>query len=292
MAENQMPVAEKATIISKAWGLPFEKVREIQRKNVDDCSVWELKVRYNNPNLGKLPEWVDMDAVDTIIWKCVHTRWTSRIRSQYSKEDLHSICWERIFLKTHEIEKVGKDNYQKYIWTIAKNRVDAIVQSFDVHSQYMNFNANVDASIDFESDGNSTIQDNYIIHKERDLLGNIRDVRVEENAEFMTTNQSTPQDDAFDEIDMLLTVKSIEDIMLRDLLSMAAYLIAGMDCFEELYKDAMCRLCKSKQDKIHKMKVARRKVTFKSILNIVAEGVSNQYFDKISDYAQKYLVIT
>ncbi|WP_304393300.1 hypothetical protein [uncultured Clostridium sp.] len=375
MASNQLPVAEKAQIISREMGVPYERVREIQRKEVKDCTVEELKIRYNNPNLGKLPEWFDFEQVNKLIWKMVHSNWSKKLEPRYSKEDIHGECWEKVLLTSKQITDIGKEDYMKYTCKIIKLHISNLKYYTGAHKKYfvstsmdtyydiLNkadskklpdsirysdilrdsgelpllkiidkdtntilgiktndtvYSYSIKGSItDIEpkllynvvfNEKNRTLTDvkgKYTINleepikinkteniKEEYILGEVVDRYVTEKmTQDEIVDACTMNDDKFEELDILFTVSSIQDTMLKDLISVTAYLVAGLDYFEELYIDAVHRLTEEKQFEIesYRTKENVKKLTFKKILKLVAGELSDKYLKKVTDYMQCFV---
>lgn len=316
MASNQLQVAEKAKIISDEMGIPFEKVREIQRKEVKDCTIEELKIRYNNPNLGKFPEWFDFNKVDGIIWKIVHSNWSPCLSPMYDKYDLHSECWEKVFLVSKQIIDVGKDDYIKYTCKVVKLHISNLKYYTGAHKKYF-VNVKMDQSIVDEvlkrESFKSRLPDVYTYHdilrdkeespltekvvvngveKSRYICGEIKDCYVtEKTTQQEITDRCTVTDNKFEEMDMIFTVSTIQDTMLRDLISITAYLVAGLDYFEGLYLEAVHRLTEEKQFEIesYREKENFKRLTFKKVLKLVAGELSDRYLKKVTDYMQCFV---
>lgn len=307
MASNQLPVAEKAKIISMEMNVPFERVREIQRKEVKNCTVEELKIRYNNPNLGKLPEWADFKKIDTIIWKIINASWTGQLEPEYSKDDIHNECWEKVLLTSKQILDVGEKDYEKFIYRIVSNHNSNFYWYGNKHSKYIT-RLQVDEHSTTNGKVGKRLLDTYTYTDiKRDKDGNYmykdevnkngKKVKVpiieEQQAFIIIDNYEAEQieDIKFEEMDILYTVSSIQDTMLRDLISITAYLIAGIDYFEKLYIEAVHRLAEEKQFEIesYRTKENVKKLTFKKILKLVAGELSDRYLKKVTDYMQCFV---
>lgn len=310
MASNQLPVAEKAQIISREMGVPYERVREIQRKEVKDCTVEELKIRYNNPNLGRLPEWFDFEQVNKLIWKMVHSNWSKKLEPRYSREDIHGECWEKVLLTSKQITDVGEEDYMKYTCKIIKLHISNLKYYTGAHKKYF-VNMSIDQSgseVLDKLDRNrlpDTITYTDILRDEGELpileeidgkkvykVGEVKELYItEKTTQEEITNRCTMNDSKFEEMDILFTVSSIQDTMLKDLISVTAYLVAGLDYFEELYIEAVHRLAEEKQFEIesYRTKENVKKLTFKKILKLVAGELSDKYLKKVTDYMQCFV---
>lgn len=318
MASNQIPVAEKAKIISETFVVPFEDikriegkelvnctpleayikegnnkipfdmVREIQKKGIAESSTLELKIRYNDVDLGKLPKWVNFDVVDNIIHREVNSSWTGQLEPVYSREDIQSACWEHLLLKSREITNVGEKDYERFVCKLVQNHVSNYYYYHKLHSKHENFKLSVEVD-----SGVACRQDSVNRLPEVFYNLNEKDPELREQSKFVYVADSNKRehqenlilDTIEEEMDMLNTIKSIKDTTLRDLLSIAAYLLAQLDSFEGLYKEAVNRMTDSKKEKFFEVISNKGKgPDFKKILKIMVDKDTTTYLKLISDY--------
>lgn len=327
MASNQIPVAEKARIISETFRvpvedverikgkescncttletyikegnsqIPFEMVREIQKKEVADCSTLELKIRYNDENLGKLPNWVDINVVDSIIWREVNSTWNKFLEPVYTREDIHGACWEHVLLKSKEISKVDVKDYEKFICHLVKWHISNFYYYHKQHSKHINFKVDISPE-----DGKLIISNKDKINRLPEVIYNLNEVDAEirEEEKFVYIADSNKRehqenyilDTIEEEMDMLNTIKSINDSTIRDLLSIAAYILAQLDSFKGLYDDAVSRMTESKRVKFLELIESKngKSLDFKKVLKILVGKESNTYLEMIKDYLQELMI--
>lgn len=330
MASNQMPVAEKARLISETFTvpqmdierlgrkeiencttleayikegnshIPFEMVREIQKKEVADCSTLELKIRYNDENLGKLPDWFDYSLIDDIIWKAVNFSWTGQLEPNYSREDIHSACWEHLLLKSKEITKVGEQDYIKFSKHLIKWHISNFYCYNKKHSKYINFNMEIPSDDEYSCytgrDGVNRLPEVFYNLNESD-----EEIRKSTKSVFYLDTTKTVKsaqvenkilDTLEEEMDMLNTIKSISDITTRDLLSITAYILAGLDSFKGLYQEAVSRMTSDRRTKFLEIIEGKggKKADFKKILKLFVGKESGTYLEQISDCLQKMMI--
>lgn len=321
MASNQLPVAEKAKIISENFRvpmedveqikrkesiyhtaletyinqgnrqIPFEMVREIQKKEVKDSTFLELKIRYNDPELGILPDWFDVEEAQTIVKKAVNAKWQDVLYPTYDRNDMFSECWTKILLATKRIKEVGEQNYKGFIYRIATNHVTYTTYYHVRHLKH--FKTNISSS---ELDTIHTKLDSSNIKRLPEAIYNLnetdKEIREEEKTIYLpvTERVETYEDRVLDtleaEMDMLNTIKSINDTTIKDLLSIAAYLLANIECFEGLYKEAVDRLIEPKKKKFLEVVECKdgKCIDFKKITKIVVGKETNTYLSLINDY--------
>lgn len=291
MASNQLPVAEKAKIISENFDIPFERVREIQKKEVKDCTFEELQIRYNDKELGQLPDWFDIEEAQALVRKAVNSKWQDVLYPVYDKDDMFSECWTKILLATRRIKEVGEENYKGFIYRIATNHVTYTTYYHVEHLKHFKHDVGdlTDVPVKCESLNIRRLPEVIVNLNEVD-----KEIQQEDKVIYIADGgrQETPEDKILDsieeEMDMLNTIKSINDETIRDLLSIAAYLLVQLDSFRELYEDAICRMTESKRAKfLDAVKdKGSRSIDFKRILKIVVGKESNTYLTLIKDYLQ------
>lgn len=325
MASNQVPVAEKARIISDTYmvsdesmdallrkaendctevelfirkgnrKIPFEMVRQIQKKEVKNSTFEELKIRYNDPQLGQFPNWFDLKEVSNIIRKAVNLKWQDILAPVFDKDDLYSMCWEKILLASKKIREVGPENYQGFVFKIATNQIT-----------YNTFYY-VDSLKHYKHDIGDTkrIEDLYIYHQDSvcrlpEAIYNLnetdKEIRDEDKTLYIQSKGSTEDEEENsildrmeEEMDILNMVKSITDTTTRDLISIAAYVMADIECFEGMYKEAISRLEEEKIKELSKMieEEDKRKLNFNKILKLIVGKNSKAYLSSISGYLNK-----
>lgn len=315
LGRNGLTVVDKAKIISERTGIPFDKVREIQKKDICDCTIEELKIRYNNPDLGKLPEWINYDLVDNIIWKSVNSSWNGKLEPLYSKWDIHNSCWEKLLLKSYEITQIDKDDYPKYIKKLVMWHISNFYYYYKVHSKKVSFTTKVDDEIDMtiiqdcnftesvekiesivhiKNQNDDTLSKDIKVSSDVSIINDfVGSSNLSNNAKYYETSSNE-----LEEIDIVNTIKSIDDTLLKDLISITAYLVAGLDCFEELYNNAIERLTDDKKKSIldmigvsNGMVKHTNKITFKNIVDLLAEDNSLLYSKKAKKYIKDYILI-
>lgn len=296
MASNQVPVAEKARIISESWGIPFEEVRKIQKKEVKDCTFEELRIRYNDRELGQFPDWFNMQEARTIVKNAVNSKWQDVLSPTYDREDLYIESWMKIMMATKRIKEVGEADYKKFIYRIATNHVTYTtyyhVQSLK-HFKTETQHGDADA-VFFNKEKSEIKRLPEVIYnlnetdpelREEDKLVYVADGGRKESQEDLIL------DSLEEEMDMLHTIKSIKDDTIRDLISIAAYTLANIDSFKGLYDEAVARMTEPKRKKFFEILEgnSNKELDFKKILKLIVGKDTNTYFVMISDYLQKLM---
>ena len=87
---------QKIELYSKKYNKTKEEINRILSEHEDMLTFEELKIKYDNPNIGKLPDWLDEESLHLMIWKTIHTNWNELLASNTTKEDLYMECQEYV----------------------------------------------------------------------------------------------------------------------------------------------------------------------------------------------------
>lgn len=98
--------SQKIDLYSAKYNISKEEVNRILSEHEDVLTLEELKIKYDNPNIGKLPEWLSEETLDLMIWKTVHQYWSLLFQQRMTKEELYSEHQEYIRKKINLFENV------------------------------------------------------------------------------------------------------------------------------------------------------------------------------------------
>ena len=98
--------SQKIDLYSVKYNISKEEVNRILSEHEDVLTLEELKIKYDNPNIGKLPEWLSEETLDLMIWKTVHQYWSPLFQQRMTKEELYSEHQEYIRKKINLFENV------------------------------------------------------------------------------------------------------------------------------------------------------------------------------------------
>ena len=98
--------SQKIDLYSAKYNISKEEVNRILSEHEDVLTLEELKIKYDNPNIGKLPEWLSEETLDLMIWKTVHQYWSPLFQQRMTKEELYSEHQEYIRKKINLFENV------------------------------------------------------------------------------------------------------------------------------------------------------------------------------------------
>ena len=98
--------SQKIDLYSAKYNISKEEVNRILSEHEDILTLEELKIKYDNPDIGKLPEWLSEETLDLMIWKTVHQYWSPLFQQRMTKEELYSEHQEYIRKKINLFENV------------------------------------------------------------------------------------------------------------------------------------------------------------------------------------------
>ena len=98
--------SQKIDLYSAKYNISKEEVNRILSEHEDVLTLEELKIKYDNPDIGKLPEWLSEETLDLMICKTVHQYWSPLFQQRMTKEELYSEHQEYIRKKINLFENV------------------------------------------------------------------------------------------------------------------------------------------------------------------------------------------
>ena len=98
--------SQKIDLYSAKYNISKEEVNRILSEHEDILTLEELKIKYDNPDIGKLPEWLSEETLDLMIWKTIHQYWSPLFQQRMTKEELYSEHQEYIRKKINLFENV------------------------------------------------------------------------------------------------------------------------------------------------------------------------------------------
>lgn len=207
--------SQKVEMYSKKYNKPREEVFRILTEHEALLSLDELKIKYDNPNIGKLPQWLvdegGYDALAKYIENGIRKKYDIKYSTWVSKEDLTSYMWEFILKRIHLYETPAHivssvANRMVWLWRQNKARGD-------------NFAMSLQDSISKSDDNDGTYSD--IITKP---------LASEESGKTRMNVMSERREDV------------------RDILVAASYLISNIPGFEHDFQKIVAK-CKDEQIK-------------------------------------------
>lgn len=175
--------SEKIEKYSVKYGKSKEEIHRILTENEALLTLDELKIKYDDPNLGILPDWLSEEDFDLMIWKSIHTLFDQKYSYWTTKEDLHSDLY--IFLK----ERMKLYKNKAYLKTAAMNRLRWLLKQQILRSQY--YDIELDAQVCTSDDNTSrttyseVIPATQYLEEEVEFLNTIRDIKNESVKHFL-----------------------------------------------------------------------------------------------------------
>lgn len=197
---NYTSKSQKVDLYSQKYNLSKEEVYRILSEYEDILTLDELKIRYDNPDIGVLPDWLLEEELDSMIWNTVHQMYDTRFSSWTTKDDLHSDL--QLFVRKNS----NKFRNHAHLKTCLVNRLKTLLDERSWRGKYY------ENSIDEEetyTDSNTT---KYKYEK------------------FMIADTKDK-----DDLELILKIKSIKDEKIRNLIIVTGYLICNISCLRKEY---------------------------------------------------------
>ena len=190
---------QKVDMYSEKYGLSKEEVDFILSEHEDVLTLEQLKIKYDNPNIGKLPEWLSEQELDNMIWKTIHQCWSPIFEQRLSKQEMYSEHQEYIR------KKIALFENHNHIKGALMNRMITLSQEYTRKSKY--FVGSTDEVL------------------EADNLNGVARYKFE----LPVSDEATLEDHYF-----LENIRSVKDKSVRNLLIITGYLLCDI---VELRKD-------------------------------------------------------
>lgn len=189
---------DKIAMYSKKYNMKEEDVYRILTEHEDVLTLDELKIKYDNPNIGKLPEWLSEEELSNMIWNTIHHYWSQIFEQKMSKEELFSEHQEYIR------KKIGLYENHHHIKAALVKRMITLANEYTRKGKY--YLGSTDEV--FDSDSNGTVRYKYEcpVYQETDIENSI----------------------------LINKIRNVKHIEIRNLLILTGYLICDID---ELRKD-------------------------------------------------------
>lgn len=192
----------KVEMYSKKYNLPEDYVRYILTENECMLTFDELKIKYDCPTLGKMPDWFSEEELDKIIWKSIHETYDARFSYWTTKEELYSTMQEFIRKKFHLFETPA------HIKVAIKNRLIWLLREHLGRSSYIE--VELDKPITVKNEADDTLTYYNMIHKE---LEDEQNIKLKDN------------------------IMSVRDKQIRELLIVTGYLLCDLSYLEKEFND-------------------------------------------------------
>lgn len=195
--------SQKIELYSKKYNIPEEEVNRILSEHEDLLTIDELKIKYDNPNIGKLPEWLTEESLELIIWKTIHQYWSPVFDNHWTKEELYMEHQEYIR------KKIGLFQNHNHIKGALVNRMITLAQEQTKRNKY--FIGSLDEQLEPENN-NGVCRYKY---------------------EAVASNKSSE--------DMLFinSIRELKNKQVKNLLIVTGYLLCDIDELRKDYLDVL-----------------------------------------------------
>ena len=208
-------------------GLTAEQAENLIKYNNDDfLSLDELRIKYNNPNLGKeYPEWL---TPESHIKMCFKTAKDEYAPEKFGKvEDAQDLAVRLYIWSLIRLNKFNSHSHLKVAMVrICKNFIRQHVK----RTKY--WGMSLDTPVNFKDS----------------KIGTYEDFNGKEDKNFLVIENS--EEDILEITEILNTIKSIKQKPIRDLLIVVGYLVAEIDAFYIDYKELKTFVATDIKDKL------------------------------------------
>lgn len=194
---NYTSKTQKIEMYSEKYSLPKAEIKRILSEHEDLLTLEELKIKYDNPNIGVLPEWLSEEELDKMIWKTIHECWNDMFAIQTTKEDMY------MHLQEYVRKKINLYKNHAYLKGSLVLRIRSLIDINKRRSDYFTYSLD-----EVYTDENSSIS--------------IKRYKYEpsENLEEL---------DSYKEYEICEKIKSIKDKSIQNVLIITGYLLCGID---------------------------------------------------------------
>lgn len=256
----------------KTFGIDERQATRIFKDSEDLLSIEELRMKYENTKLGiEYPEWLTPTDHLKICFKTA--------KDMYSVEKFGWFCEEP------ELANM------LFIWSSLR------LNKFDNHALLKCACVRACKNI---------LRDNVI--RSKYVAGSMDAIYNNGEYDYNLYNIMDGSDSKMDEIELLTTINSLKNNVIRGLLIVCGYVIAGIDGFEIAYREFVATCDKTTQaelakilDRVHKNEQIMRdkkagkyvtekvkKVTIKNVAK--ALGIQTCFLSSFKDFAKDYIL--
>ena len=262
--------SEKVAKYSLKYKLPEGRVKEIIKSPDSELTIEELRIKYDNKDVGKIPDWISEEELTKMISKAVseqYKRYKIYFEHWIEPQDLFNelyiyVLCKNNLLTNYKLLKTGLNNYCKYIAQYRINRFKYLAGSIDKPVTNNSTNNVEDNTPSFVS----TIQSNNI----------------------PTFSQHIDEENSVENMELVSIINSVKDKQIKAILIVTGYLVANIVSLRPLYlkllketdKGICNRLIKlQKRVEPDNIEQRTRNITIKDVLNILSvdeQGVTNK----------------
>lgn len=204
---NYTSKTQKIVKYSEKYNLSEERISYILNTHEDLLTLNELKIKYDNPNIGVFPEWLDFESLDSMIWKSIHQCWGPILEIEYQdKNDLYNDLYIYLCKKSNLIKNFC------YAKGMIVQRILTIIDTFKRRYKYM------EGSLDEVNDF---------------------DLNKSNNARQKIQLQDTVISNSEQNHQLVESINDIKDVRLRSLLVVTGYLICNIAELRSSYLDLL-----------------------------------------------------
>ena len=212
---------DKIKQYSVKYGITEKYAKYIMTEHEDLLTFDELKIKYDCPTLGKLPDWLGQtideknEALHTTIIRAVNKKYTTSLNLWTSKEDLYMYLQELIRKRIHRISSLGE------LYVTCINALNSHIVRHNMECLYITDRLEQQA---------------------------IKDKPDTQLMQILPNKRVSDEDEKF-----LFEIKSIKDKSIKNFLIVTGYLVAQVDALRADYMLLKLQLPESQQISLNEL---------------------------------------
>lgn len=217
--------AQKIEEYSVKYGVTKEKMKYILAEGNEPLLTFEeLKIKYDCPTLGKLPEWLGCtvdernNVIHDVAIRAVNRKYTQCLDTWTTREDLYMFLQEYLRKRIHKMHSRG----EMYVSCI--NALNAHIVRHNMECGYI---------------------------PERLERKATRESETTELQDMLPNNKTYDEDKKF-----IIEIKSIRDENIRNFLIVTGYLVAEIDLLRADYMQLKITLPQEQQESLDKLEIS------------------------------------
>lgn len=160
------------------------KASYIVNSDEEYLNIDELKIKLDNPDMGKLPDWLTDGALDKMIWNAIYTHRNPILSLYKTEEDLYQELQLYVRKKSNKFENFK--HLKALLWNYMHNEVHLYSRQRYDHFPISLNQPLVNGNNGDEFENNFLLEDGSIEDKYSDLVHTIISVKDEDIKKFLT----------------------------------------------------------------------------------------------------------
>lgn len=202
----------------ETYGINEEKANYIIYTDDVHLSIEDLKMKYDNPNIGILPDWLSEESLHNMICKSIHSKLSSTLLTNSSFDDLYQDIQIFVRIRSNKLKNFG------YLKCMINNYLLNVISDNKMRQKYIQFNLETPIKTD-KGHGNDRLK--------------MSDVLVDNN----------------DDSSIISLIDSIVDKDVKVFLIVVGYLLCRINILKPMYEDVINNSKDSVKSNLKKLEI-------------------------------------